>query len=214
MTVKILWSDRNYDYVGSFIEATKSILPEVEFVIKDEPVDAIKEILTNHSQYKLVISGQIFKNMSGTDLFEILFTNKSQTPFLLLTAQVDYNQFSNYDQWYSFNYIDKLKVDFFDIAERVKELINCDISSTFELHEKLKDIRILAGISVPQMAKNLGVQEHEVNNAEMDYKKVSYNYLLKVSKYYNLDIKLLIQANREYLAQKLKSEESQFFKIG
>ena len=76
MSFKVLWCDRNYDYVESFIEATKTLLPDVEFVLKNEPVDAIKEILNNQKDYQLIISGQVFKNMTGTDLFEIVFNNK------------------------------------------------------------------------------------------------------------------------------------------
>jgi hypothetical protein len=206
MTTKILWCDRNYDYVESFIEATKSVLPNVQFIIKEEPVDAIKELITNQDQYNLIISGQIFKNMSGTDLFEIFFNNKVQIPFLLLTAQVDYSQFSAYDMWYSFNYMDKLKADFYEVADKIKELVHRDVTATFHLHEKLRDIREVSGLGTSQLAKAINVQESEVINAESDYKKVTFIYLHKIAKYYDLDVQLLIQSEREFLKQKLQDQ--------
>lgn len=216
MTAKVLWCDRNYDYVESFIEATKHILPDIEFILKDEPVDAIKEILTNGKQYKLIISGQIFKNMNGTDLFEIIFNNKVHIPFLLLTAQVDYNQFAQYDLWYSFSYMDKLKAHFYEVAEKVKELINRDITSTYQLHEKLKAIRVQMKMTTQEMARLVGTTENDVIASESEYLKVVSSYVNLVSSRFDIPLSILLQSTTTYfqnfIEQKFDQQEHLEFK--
>lgn len=198
MSFKVLWCDRNYDYVESFIEATKTMLPDVEFVIKNEPVDAIKEILTHKQDYQLIISGQVFKNMTGTDLFEIVFNNKVQIPFLLLTAQADYSQFSHYDLWYSFSYLDKFKADFYDVAEKIKELFSRDISATFMVHLKLKELRLSIGLNPKEMAALVGATENDVIASESDYQKVISSYVVLVCQKFNFPIQTLVQTNLDY----------------
>lgn len=216
MTTKVLWCDRNYDYVESFIEATKHILPDIEFILKDEPVDAIKEILTNGKQYKLIISGQIFKNMNGTDLFEIIFNNKVHIPFLLLTAQVDYNQFAQYDLWYSFSYMDKLKAHFYEVAEKVKELINRDITATYQLHEKLKAIRVKMKMTTQEMARLVGTTENDVIASESEYLKVVSSYVNLVSSRFDIPLSILLQSTTTYfqnfIEQKFDQQEHLEFK--
>lgn len=198
MSFKVLWCDRNYDYVESFIEATKTMLPDVEFVIKNEPVDAIKEILTHKQDYQLIISGQVFKNMTGTDLFEIVFNNKVQIPFLLLTAQADYSQFNHYDLWYSFSYLDKFKADFYEVAEKIKELFSRDISATFMVHQKLKELRLSIGLTPKEMAALVGATENDVIASESDYQKVISSYVVLVCQKFNFPIQTLVQTNLDY----------------
>ena len=216
MTTKVLWCDRNYDYVESFIEATKHILPDIEFILKDEPVDVIKEILTNGKQYKLIISGQIFKNMNGTDLFEIIFNNKVHIPFLLLTAQIDYNQFAQYDLWYSFSYMDKLKAHFYEVAEKVKELINRDITATYQLHEKLKAIRVKMKMTTQEMARLVGTTENDVIASESEYLKVVSSYVNLVSSRFDIPLSILLQSTTTYfqnfIEQKFDQQEHLEFK--
>ena len=216
MTTKVLWCDRNYDYVESFIEATKHILPDIEFILKDEPVDVIKEILTNGKQYKLIISGQIFKNMNGTDLFEIIFNNKVHIPFLLLTAQVDYNQFAQYDLWYSFSYMDKMKAHFYEVAEKVKELINRDITATYQLHEKLKAIRVKMKMTTQEMARIVGTTENDVIASESEYLKVVSSYVNLVSSRFDIPLSILLQSTTTYfqnfIEQKFDQQEHLEFK--
>lgn len=216
MTTKVLWCDRNYDYVESFIEATKHILPDIEFILKDEPVDVIKEILTNGKQYKLIISGQIFKNMNGTDLFEIIFNNKVHIPFLLLTAQVDYNQFAQYDLWYSFSYMDKMKAHFYEVAEKVKELINRDITATYQLHEKLKVIRVQMKMTTQEMARLVGTTENDVIASESEYLKVVSSYVNLVSSRFDIPLSILLQSTTTYfqnfIEQKFDQQEHLEFK--
>ena len=207
MTIKILWCDRNYDYVESFIEATKPMFQNVEFVLKKEPVDAIKEILTNKNEYKLIISGQIFKNMAGTDLFEIIFNNKIQIPFLLLTAQVDYNQFSSYDMWGTFNYMDKLKCDFYQVANTIKDLVNRDITATFYLHEKLSYLRNSLHLSTKQMSAIVGVSESEVINSESDYSKVTSSYITLLSRQFDIPLSTLVQSSLSYFQEMVDSRK-------
>lgn len=198
MSFKVLWCDRNYDYVESFIEATKTLLPDVEFVLKNEPVDAIKEILNNQKDYQLIISGQVFKNMTGTDLFEIVFNNKVQIPFLLLTAQADYSQFNHYDLWYSFSYLDKFKADFYEVAEKIKELFSRDISATFMVHQKLKELRLSIGLTPKEMAALVGATENDVITSESDYQKVISSYVVLVCQKFNFPIQTLVQTNLDY----------------
>ncbi len=201
MSFKVLWCDRNYDYVESFIEATKTMLPDVEFVIKNEPVDAIKEILTHKQDYQLIISGQVFKNMTGTDLFEIVFNNKVQIPFLLLTAQADYSQFSHYDLWYSFSYLDKFKADFYEVAVKVRELIHRDVEHAYSLHEKLKSFRLIIGYSSKEMANFLKVSEAEILNAEGDYKKITFSYISNFTKKFGLNESTFINSSPDFIKE-------------
>ncbi len=205
MGMKILWCDRNYDYVESFIAATKTLLPDVEFILKDEPVDAIKEILSNKNDYKLIISGQVFKSMTGTDLFEILFNNKVKIPFLLLTAQADYTQFSSYDLWYSFSYMDKFKADFYEVAEKVKELSHRDIEHAYSLHEKIKLFRQVIGFSIKEMATFLKVSESDVLNNEADYKKVTFTYISNFAQKFGVNESTLINSSPDYIQEMAQS---------
>ena len=206
--MKVLWCDRNNTYVESFIESTKSILPEIEFVIKQDPVEAIKEILANHQDYKLIISGQIFKHLSGTDLFEIIFKNKIKVPFLLLTAHIDYGQFDNYDLWYSFNYVDKLRSDYFEVANTVAELVNRDVAATFVLHEKLKAFREGLKLSTKEMAMAVGVTEAEVINSESEYTKVTSSYVALLTIKFDIEMSFLVQSSLDYFKQNMLKKDS------
>lgn len=195
--VKVLWCDKNSDYVDSFIAATKKQTSNIEFVIKDEPVDAIQDVL-NNKDYKLIISGQLFKHLSGTDFFEIILNNKIEIPFLLLTAQVDYNQFSTYDLWSSFDYMDKLKSNYFEVADKIQSLINRDVTALFLIHEKLKYFRIELGLSIFEMARILETSESEVLNNELDYKKVTYSYLAHFSRVFDIELNTLVKSSFDY----------------
>lgn len=196
--IKVLWCDKNSDYVESFIQATRHELSNIEFVLKDEPVDAIQEIL-NNKDYKLIISGQLFRHLSGTDFFEIVLNNKIEIPFLLLTAQVDYGQYDRYELWSSFNYLDKLLSNYNEVSKKVLELSSHNVTSTFELNIKLKNFRISLGLSPEKMAALLGTSLNEVLASESDYKKIKSSYVLLIANEFNIDIKTLIHSSTEFL---------------
>ena len=173
---KILWCDQSNIHELSTI--LKMELPDIEVVSVSNPLKAI-EVIKQENDFSLIISGALFWDVQGIDIFHYLQLAGMQTQFLLFTASQKDPKITSLTLLKNFTFLSKHDFRIDQFISLVEDLIHRDANND-EIHLKLKAIRNHLDMSTSQFAQYLRVEEKTVVTSEASQDSISWSYVVCV----------------------------------
>lgn len=201
---KILWCDQSNIHELSSILLMD--LQDIEVESVNNPLKAI-EILKQDNTYSLIISGALFWDVEGIDIFHYLQFAGLKIQFLLFTASPKDQKIESLIHHKNFTYLSKhdFKIDKF--ISLIEELSHKDASND-EIHLKVKAIRSHLGMSTSQFAQYLNVEEKVVVASEASLDTISWSYVVCVCEKIGISLSFIAHTPLHLFVKRLEEQAS------